>query len=581
MSSLLSPFQHGHKHAYFSATITLHELINIPLLQGEFGLTWKVQHAASSSGRKGHLSHQLVNEHDDRSPKLSVNTSTESLGVRRSDSSRVVQSPESVSSDGLRAAEGSAPTSPVPGSPVVAAARDLGMTPRTGPPSAVPTSPSTPTNRSAESLAEAAPDAPRSPQEPTWHRLRQLRECNESRRMRHRAGSLSGRSTLSAQPTEPRGQTSFARVHDHTAKFDRKFDVVIRVPIGKRVAPVEGERERDADGTRSPRVDSPTAGLLGDAELAIKVLQQVRVVTGVRSQAGEEQSTLGTVHLNLAEYAPESPAAPPASSASSTHSGMSTSGTRTETRQYLLDECLANVLLRITVEMRFLGTTPVLYRVPPIRDGIVDLASIMTPGAGDVAGLSEDAGHADAVLRSERDDALNDAPGLEWHYKLPTSQLYRSTAVPREHLLASDREALCPMKGCLGLIAGDASGPRMAYCDTNTEQLIDELFEGHLGPTTDNRLPPSPPLTDDSSRQRSNVARKRWDKIVHNLGHLAQQADPTRPLRQASGRHDGTNSPLHSQSPQSPQSPHSPHLTDLVDRLRHNLPSARDVVRAG
>lgn len=566
MSSLLSPFQHGHKHAYFSATITLHELVNIPLLQGEFALAWKVQHAASSAGRKGHLANQLLTEHDDR-PKLSINTSNESLGARHSDSPRVVQSPESVSSDGVRTADGSASASPAPGSPVQTAIRDLGMTPRTASSSAAPTSPATPANRSAESLVDAAHGAPRSPQEPTWPRLRQLRECNEARRVRHRAGSLSNRSAHSAPPSEPRGQTAFVRVQDHKAKLDRKLDVVVRVPIGKRVAPTD---ERDADGTRSPRVDSPTAGLLGEAQVAIKVLQQVRTITGIRSQASEEQSTLGTVHFNLAEYAPESPALP-TSSASSAHSGASTSGTRTETRQYLLEECMANVLLRVTVEMRFLGATPVLYRVPPIRDGIVDLASLMAPGAGDVAGLSEDAGRADAALRDERDDALGDSPGLEWHYKLPSSQLFRSTAVPREHLLASDREALCPMKSCLGLMTGDASGPRMAFCDTNTDQLIDELFEGHFGPTADDRLPPSTPLTEDSQKQRANVARKHWDKIVRNLGHFAQQADPTRPLRQASGRHEGSDSPLH---------PHSPNLAEIVDRLRHNLPLAHDFVRA-
>ncbi|WFC96679.1 hypothetical protein MBRA1_003342 [Malassezia brasiliensis] len=564
MSSLLSPFQHGHKHAYFSATITLHELVNIPLLQGEFALSWKVQHAVSSSGRKGHLANQLHAEQDDR-PKLSISTSNESLAARRAESPRVVQSPESTSSDGARAADGSACASPAPGSPVATAIRDLGMTPRTMS-STAPTSPATPANRSAESLVEAPHDAPRSPQEPTWHRLRQLRECNESRRVRHRTGSLSSRSALSGPPSEPRGQTVFARVQDRKAKLERKLDVVVRIPIGKRVVSAD---ERDTDGTRSPRIDSPTAGLLGEAQVAIKVLQQVRTISGIRSQASEEQSTLGTVHFNLAEYAPESPALP-TSSGSSAYSGMSTSGTRTETRQYLLDECMANVLLRVTVEMRFLGATPVLYRVPPIRDGIVDLASIMAPGAGDVAGLSEDAGRADAALRSERDDPLGESPGLEWHYKLPTSQLFRATAVPREHLQASDREALCPMKSCLGLMTGDASGPRMAFCDTNTDQLIDELFEGHFGPAADNRLPPSPPLTEDSQKQRSNVARKRWDKIVHNLGHLAQQADPTRPLRQASGRHDGSDSPLH---------PHSPHLADIVDRLRHNLPMAHDFVR--
>lgn len=43
MSSLLSPFNFGQKHAYFHAKITIHELTNVPLVTGNFKTRWRVK----------------------------------------------------------------------------------------------------------------------------------------------------------------------------------------------------------------------------------------------------------------------------------------------------------------------------------------------------------------------------------------------------------------------------------------------------------------------------------------------------------------------------------------------------------
>lgn len=47
MSSLLSPFNFGQKHAYFHARITIHELANVPLIDGSFKTRWRVKNSHS------------------------------------------------------------------------------------------------------------------------------------------------------------------------------------------------------------------------------------------------------------------------------------------------------------------------------------------------------------------------------------------------------------------------------------------------------------------------------------------------------------------------------------------------------
>lgn len=543
-------------------------MINVPLLSGEFALSWKVQHAVSSSSRKGSsVLSQLLAEMDER-PKITVNTSNEGLGVRRSESTRRVPSADVDAADSVRSGESQAVfASPASETSAGTGAREGIRSPKRGG--------GADSNGSVESLAESAIDGPRSPTEPTWNRLRQLRD--DPRRSRNRSGSFSGRGPSANAPglyTESKGQTAFERLQKHTVKYDRKIEVVVRVPIGKADVP---DVERDTDSAKSPRPDATAAGgVLGETNMFIKVEQQVRSVSGSKTQEQETHSTFGSVQLNLAEYAPPSLASAPPSTSSSSHTSGSSTGVRTETRQYLLDDCMANALLRLTVEARYLGAAPVPYRVPPIHGGIVDLASIMAPEPSEVPELEAGPEVDSESLAEQRVEWTQEHPGLEWHYKLPMSQLFHTTAVCPEHLRTQDADEPAEHASGTQLQACDASAPRLMYCDTNTERLIDDLFEGHLGPAADEREPPTP-LSPTTQQQHTTQARRRWDKLVQSVGAIALQADPTRPLRQASHRREGsvhsTESDEESSHLQSPLSLHTPRLGEFVDMLRHNLSS--------
>ncbi|UZJ55275.1 hypothetical protein CBS101457_004595 [Exobasidium rhododendri] len=56
MSSLLSPFNFGQKHAYFHVRITIHELVNVPLVTGRFKARWRVKNIHGLQNIPGALS---------------------------------------------------------------------------------------------------------------------------------------------------------------------------------------------------------------------------------------------------------------------------------------------------------------------------------------------------------------------------------------------------------------------------------------------------------------------------------------------------------------------------------------------
>lgn len=556
MSSLLSPFHIGPKHAQFYVQVTLHEVTNVPLLSGEFAVSWKVHHAVSPSSRKQNAALGQLNLEADGESKhrLRISTSRDDMGLRRSNSHRTAQSPASDMSSAMRSTDSLHLASP---ERISTSRSNNSLAPEDGVLGSSPPSTfswtrnrsASDASRSVESLVE---DQAKSPGEPARNRVRQLRE-NEGRRTRHRSGSFTGRHApfaLQSVHIEPKGHTPFERVQQHSVKFERKFDAVVRVPI-----------------TKSDEQDNKEAlGALGQSHLRINVQQLLRTNTS-GTQQQESLSQLGFVNVNLAEYAPKAGQGTPSSTPSSHSSPASTS--RTEMRQYLLSECSSNAMLRLSVEMRFLDGTP-LYRVPPIRGGIEDLASFMMPSdlSTDLPHMPTSPTKAESEAEQRPVYAANaERPGLEWHYKLPMSLLFRATAVSPEHLREPKAAAsTCDTRPGGHLMTCNASAPRMMYCDTNTEELIDDLFKGHLGPMADERQeePTSPTSTSDDSQRRSRAARLRWDKIIKSVGQIAQQADPTRPLRQSSGDSN------HSHGSSGPDSRHhTPQLRDIVDYLRH------------
>ncbi|WFD00594.1 Protein sof1 [Malassezia yamatoensis] len=550
------------------------KLSNIPYVRGDFAIAWKVQHAVSSTSRKGGSAlSQLMNEADDRS-RLTPKPSNESLGTVFGDPSSgsvnhaITSEPEEVQENHLFPSSNQASDTEIP-------TQDPNFTPRVrGSHNNDVDTASTDRNQfkqSSESLTDAGlhQDVKKPQHGSPWHRMKHLRDKSDSRRLRPRANSWThrnGSANAHHSSLESKGVTQSQSVEERSVRFERKFDVVVRIPIQKPSMPAIDPERADSESIPSPRsgTESATVGFLGETLVELKVQQDIPTVTGLSTHTHGEHDILGTVALNLAEYAPKSIAGASLSSASSSYSGSTNQGIRSETRQYLLDDCLANVLLRLSVEMRYIGTTPEPYRVPPIRGGILDLASVMAPEPKDLASM----GDATALdndrsnNKQQRMEWLGERPGLESHFKMPMSVHYRITAVKSDYLRNSSDDVLhCVSQPCDKLLAKDASKPRIVYCDTDTDRLIDELFEGQFGPTLDEREPPSS-QSSASSVHRSNVAKKRWEKLFHNLGHAAQLADSKRTQRQASGKSETLSSSTHESSSQPSSGPRSPILCD-------------------
>jgi hypothetical protein len=98
MASLLSPFNFGgQKHAYFHARITIHELVNVPLVTGHFKARWRVKNVHALQNIPGQLS-TAANEGQaerDASGQSSDNLERRSLRQKKSSVSIASQEAES------------------------------------------------------------------------------------------------------------------------------------------------------------------------------------------------------------------------------------------------------------------------------------------------------------------------------------------------------------------------------------------------------------------------------------------------------------------------------------------------------
>ncbi|WFD30420.1 hypothetical protein MSPP1_001439 [Malassezia sp. CBS 17886] len=594
MDSLLGPFHLGQRHAHFYVTVTVHEVLNVPLLKGEFAVAWKFQHAVSSASRIGSsglsaLVHPSQDSSDasestnasprpaaaapespPRRPPVSVDTGAGSSSAAGSNAGSTRHSPSPASMSGERGPDAGAGA--VPPSPASAASHDSsGISFLSSNPASNATSTTTsaapsrasslrhvgstetlPHDASSARAADGTTELQRGPSEHTWGRLRALREghgdARQPRGRLARSGSLTGTHTppharhsahaVLAQ-TEPKGQTGVVKLDEFNANMGRKMEAVVRIPLAK----ADGVAGRAADGSDAPRdagsarsvvrgSELPTLSRLQDTYLRLRVLQAHS--TG-DAHTSESMSVFGSARINLAAYAPRpygagnghgsgsaSGTVSPQMSAASSYLGSSGTGTphfptsRTEARQYLLDDSVSNAMIRVTVEMRFLDG-PRMYRVPPIRDSMSDLVNMVPTTGGDdtvsrtmstEADVARESGKSSAITGPNGDGLVN---GLEWHYKLPVSLMYAFTATGPELVHARARRTL-PDAAESDM---DSSNPRVLQCNRPPAQVIDDLLAGSLGPSEDHRDPgPAVDAAAEAHTDRKRMARIRWRRVM-------------------------------------------------------------------
>ncbi|KDN43006.1 hypothetical protein K437DRAFT_287396 [Tilletiaria anomala UBC 951] len=273
---------------------------------------------------------------------------------------------------------------------------------------------------------------------------------------------------------EPKGTTHSINVKDHIVKWERTFEVGIRVPIEKyksssssKESPPSGSPYNAASWANVGHDDSGSSnvygsgagsagsasglqqqksksslrkefeaalgggtvsaelererererelaeawGILGKAMLRLMIKQNIETD---ELQGTNNDSDLGFVELNLAEYAPWPPAsmqaqvlAPHKSLAQSSHRHRHRVPRRAETRRYLLHESKSNSKLKITVEMTFIAGTAE-YAVPHIKrgspvNGLADYVHASSMMASSGIARRQQAQHVDACSGGDCD----------------------------------------------------------------------------------------------------------------------------------------------------------------------------------
>ncbi|WFD19594.1 hypothetical protein MCAP1_001828 [Malassezia caprae] len=495
--ALLGPFPLSTRHAHFQVCVYVHELIHVPLLSGEFSLDWHIKHSVGHP-RKTLASLASVDEDNDDDTERSM-TLAQAEGAERAQ--EVLESPatdlSSVDADGRRVAW-PVPGDDAPRSPVAPSTPNL--------------SPRPPVTESPELVRSAAArDDTQRPVDSPAADDASAHAPAPSRRMRPRARSNTANTAGSSifavvQHHTASGQTNFLGVQGHSVQWDSRIESVVRMGVGR---PDAESETKDSDSIRSARSES-SAGRLRPSRIRLRVY---------RRQADEghtdSRQKFGSLTLDLAEYAPRL-------------SGATGSHTRRESRQFLLDNCSCNALLRLTLEVTYLDGTQS-YVVPSIQQGMLDPANLQ-------------AGERTARLNPSGSDLSPsglDEPGrgLEWHSKLPLPLLYHSAAVKPEFVRHDEAHALSSQQrsSLVHSFSYDASQPRHTYCRMNSAALIDDLFSGLLGPMEDERTeaqaPPSAP----------HRRRMRWRQLIHSAGAAAKPASsdelhrPGRSARPRSG----------------------------------------------
>ncbi|KOS14618.1 hypothetical protein Malapachy_1115 [Malassezia pachydermatis] len=608
--AILGQLHLSHRYAHFETTITFHELLNVPYLDGEFGVSWLIKHSVPGQRRANGALESVQEQHSDgegektrtRTNTLSsastdqilsapvelhgendhapsITLASPTMPTRTADSEPVPGSENHISNwDVLidKVMAGSKKTeqpNPAPPEPVVdhllhvdapdpmptvdplhlqCIEGENGTEPvhtaepstrhrsHTGPSTksstSIPTSPESGTrlffgdelvvspNQSTLSLDKLRIDTNVHEETPAPAPSVSAKRRPHARALPSSSGSSTPTSTASLVPHRPvHGKSPNVPVENYAVKWDEAVHSIVRIRIGRQ--PSESLADaggKDTESVRSMRQDAG-AGRLRSSTMRLQITRQYTLPNGTT-----EHARFGTLTLDLAEYAPIVSASTPM--------------TRSESRQYMLDHCSCNALLRMTIEMKLIDTTH-MYRVPPIHKGIVAPASLSQ---------SEKNAHSSALMqrRSQDEEGQASSPtplpinkdhqlgmGLEWHFKLPLPLLFHSTVVPSAHLKPRQSHEPGAMRGGGSLahaLSNDASQPRHAYCRMNSEALIDELFNGLLGPSVDQRNE-----GDVNLPKPNKTARLRWKRLIHAVTQNPRRAysgndvPPTRPRRRA------------------------------------------------
>lgn len=266
-------------------------------------------------------------------------------------------------------------------------------------------------------------------------------------------------------------QTPYEPIHAYAVKWDASIQTNIRIGISRHLI-----RTREEE-----------AGRLHSSAVLLTVYWR-------HPEDEDQRRRFGQIKINLAEYAP------------------STQGMRTESRQYLLDKCACNALLRLSIHMRRVDATHA-YRVPRIQQGINDPA---TAHHDDIFSPPPTSSSSDASAALETDPNH----GLEWHFKLPMPLLYGYMVVQPEHIQPGTRTHLFDDE-----ILADLPYPSSADDETAS-------------------------TTSTKSHHQSSRARMRWRRLIESVAGSRRAPSDRREALRSRARSEANRksrpfSPLH------------------------------------
>lgn len=488
------------RYAHFHVDLHIHELLNVPMVSGEFFVGYKVKHAVNPPRRADSRTestdtmsvdevHASGPEHNELTPSIIVKESTndEREGARTPQTTTSPQGdppdkkpvppplplrPFTPSHDNPSDAETGDfrmfPSEEITASPTSSAHSldDLRIDTNVDENVSDDASPISVT-RAKKALQTIAPESLRNVTTSS-SRLQSALTSNAHRLITH--------------------QTSLEPVHAYTVKWESSVHASVRIGIGRHLMPMDS---RDDE-----------AGQLHTSNVLLTVYWRQA------DDAPDTKRRLGQVKLNLAEYAP---------------AVTSPILQRSESRQYLLDKCSCNALLRVSIDMQHTESTHA-YRVPRITQGIADPAaaaartSISSPNLNG----APSSGPETSQPALNRDAEVN--YGLEWHCKLPLPLMFSHSNVPREYF--KDTQYRCagpeaPDTQLSPLVHTDSqntSQPQHMDCWLDSRAAIDELFKDVLSPPMDARSNGDDDSGSISSKsQQHGKSRMRWKRIIDSV----------------------------------------------------------------
>ncbi|KAI6126855.1 hypothetical protein F5141DRAFT_1083757 [Pisolithus sp. B1] len=333
------------RHAVFLVRITIHQLNNVPLVRGEFGVRWKVKGVTNGGilGKvkgKAKVKGKLGNAKGYTTPTTSTTFQDAHDSLQRTkesdrDSGSLLDHSASVSDTHSIAASSSAHSYDhgLPGS--LPRSRSVGQSHPHATPHSIPAlvvssngshAPSPPVSRSVSgtsiistpSSAQSKLHLPAHYLSAEWHPQSQTYSPLFTTAM-HEEPVPSLADTPPADGYAPaKGQTPFVQLKEHNVVWEQTLDFVVQMNVGKE------------------------SGELSDSPAKLVVMQ--RVVPG--DADAPRNPRVGAIHLNLAQYV----------------------GAGVVTRRYLLRQSKTNATLKLTIQLEHTGGATS-YTAPPLPKG--------------------------------------------------------------------------------------------------------------------------------------------------------------------------------------------------------------------